>query len=33
MNALSAKDDALKQFMFSILYSFNDREYQDYSEG
>ena len=33
MNAINTKDDALKQFMFGILYSFNDREYQDFSEG
>ncbi len=33
MSAFSAEDDGLKQFMYSILYSFNDREYEDFSEG
>ncbi len=33
MNAFNSKDDSLKQFMFTILYSFNDRDYQDFSEG
>ena len=33
MNAFTLKDDSLKQFMFGILYSFNDREYQDFSEN
>ncbi|VVB57526.1 Uncharacterised protein [uncultured archaeon] len=33
MNAFNPKEDSLKQFMFSILYSFNDRDYQDFSEG
>jgi len=33
MNAFSGKDDSLKQFMFGILYSFNDREYSDFSES
>ncbi len=33
MSAFPSTDDGLKQFMFSILYSFNDREYEDFSEG
>ena len=33
MNAFAPKDDSLRQFMVSILYSFNDRDYEDFSEG
>jgi hypothetical protein len=33
MNAFNPKDESLKQFMVGILYSFNDREYEDFSEG
>ena len=33
MSAFPPTDDDIKQFMFSILYSFNDREYEDFSEG
>jgi len=33
MNAFSGKEDSHKQFMLTILYSFNDRDYADFSEG
>ncbi len=33
MSSFAPEDEGLKQFMYSILYSFNDREYEDFSEG